>query len=186
MASSKKQSLENLALAKLSNKKRGRRKGQLSQKTLDKMRVKKNLDQRILRATDPIVNAQIALATGLSFLYKVHTDKKGIRSRPELITTQGVIEDYLAGDLEDNDDGDYYYITTKEPNNQALDSLLNRVHGKPTESVAVTVEVFSLKGLAEKRKRLALANEAIIDAPAIDTASLPDSPTDSDDDDDTQ
>lgn len=167
---SRKSSLENLALARLNNpnfNKPGRKKGQLSQKTLDKMKVKKKLDQRIMRATDPIINAQLQLATGLSFLYKVHTDQKGVRSRPELITQQSVIEDYLAGDLNDQQ-SDFYYITTKEPNNQAIDSLLNRVHGKPTESLDVMVEVFSLKGLAERRQRISVANEA---------ASLPAGPS---------
>lgn len=153
-----KQSLEALALANLSTKKRGRKKGQLNKGTLDKMKVKKNLDQRFMRATDKIANAQIALASGLSFLYKVHTNEKGIRGRPELITEQSVIENYLAGDLKDEQQ-DFYYITTKEPNNSAIDSIMNRVHGKPTESLDVHVEVFSLKGLAEKRKRLAVLNE---------------------------
>lgn len=153
-----KQSLEALALANLSPKKRGRKKGQLNKGTLDKIKVKKKLDQRFLRATEKIANAQISLASGLSFLYKVHTDKKGIRSKPQLITEQWEIEAYLNGDYE-GDESDYYYITTKEPNNQAIDSIFNRVHGKPTESVDVSVQVFSLKGLAEKRARLIVANE---------------------------
>lgn len=188
---SRKSSLENLALARLSNPnfkhfdkvgKRhggGRKKGQLAQATLDKMKVKKNLDQRFLRATDKIANAQIALASGLSFLYRVHTDKKGVRSKPELITSQSDIESYLEGSFE-HDESDYYYITTKEPSNQAIDSILNRVHGKPTESLDVQVEVFSLRGLAEKRKRLAFADDAkITDAEASEIP--PASPSDSDD-----
>lgn len=166
MAGTRKANLENLALAQLS-KKRGRPKGTLSQSTLDKLRVKKKLDQRFLRASDKIANAQIALAQGVAFLYKIHTNEKGIRGKPELITSQYEIESYLDGVYE-GDEHDYYYIHTKEPNNQAIDSIFNRVHGKPTESVAMTVEVFSLKALADKRKRIAIANEL-----QDDTASLP-------------
>lgn len=181
----RKANLENLALAKLSHNKRGRPKGTLSKTTLDKMKVKKNLDQRFLRATDKIANAQISLAQGLAFLYRIHTSEKGVKGKPELITSQSDIESYLDGAFE-HDSSDYYYIHTKEPNNQAIDSIFNRVHGKPKESLDVTVEVFSLKALADKRKRLAFVENA--NELRLDTASLPDSPqesgTDSDDEED--
>lgn len=182
---SRKSSLENLALARLKNPnfhRGGRKKGQLAQATLDKMKVKKKLDQRFLRATDPLANAQISLAKGVAFLYKIHTNEKGVRGKPELITSQSDIESYLDGAFE-HDSSDYYYIHTKEPNNQAIDSIFNRVHGKPKESVEMSVAVFSLKALADKRKRLAIDNE-IVNANdlQLDSASLSDSPDDDDTD----
>lgn len=168
---SRKSSLENLALARLNNpnfQKRGRKKGQLMQKTIDTMKAKKKLDQKFLRAIAPIAEAQISLARGLSFLYKVHTNEKGIRSRPEKITDESVIESYLSGDLDDNDENDFYYITTTEPNNQAIDSIFNRVFGKPKETVDMTVEVFSLKALADKRKQIVNANDVRLEENVVD------------------
>ena len=56
-------------------------------------------------------------------------------------TAQSEIEAYLeglveGGDMDDENDpaATYYFITTKEPNNMAADSMLNRAFGKPTET----------------------------------------------------
>lgn len=170
MAGNRTKALEALAIASL-HRKRGRPKGTKQPATLEREKVKRALDQRFMRATEKIANAQIALASGLSFLYKIHTDKKGNRGRPELITAQYEIEAYLSGDYEHNEEGDYYYITTEAPNNQAIDSILNRVHGKPKESIDFSGEVkFSLKGLAEMREAKRLEREGkVIEAHAEET-----------------
>lgn len=88
-----------------------------------------------------ILDAQFSLASGQQFLYCITTtkDEKGreTRSKPELVTSESVISAYLNGDYE-GDDEEYYFITTKEPNNQAIDSMFNRAFGKPTESHELT------------------------------------------------
>jgi len=66
-------------------------------------------------------------------LYKIHTDSKGMKSKPELVTSQKEIEDYLAGETDAN--SDYYFITTERPDNRALDSLFDRTFGKAQQYV---------------------------------------------------
>ncbi len=36
------------------------------------------------------------------------------------------------------EDGEFYFITTKEPNNFAIDSMLDRTFGKSTNNVDIT------------------------------------------------
>lgn len=154
--------------------------------TLEKEAIKKAIDQRAMRATDRLMNGQISLATGQQFLYRIKKTwvemgklKRGQadegnqsgywrNEKPELVTSQWEIEQYLEelaennGELDDDKDGGdtYYYITTKEPNNQAIDSLLNRVHGKPKDDNALAGlhAAFSLLELARRSTSLAPIN----------------------------
>jgi hypothetical protein len=41
-------------------------------------------------------------------------------------------------DDENDPNATYYFLTTKEPNNMAIDSMFNRAFGKPTESHELT------------------------------------------------
>lgn len=83
------------------------------------------------------MNAQMNLALGVQLLYVIRTvmeGKKQVRQRPELVTDQPTIEAYLAGELE-NDDEEYYFITTERPDNRALDSLFDRALGKAKQPI---------------------------------------------------
>lgn len=114
----------------------GRDKGSKNKATLEQKIIMDEIKQRILRSADQLINSQMNLAQGVQMLYKIHTDKKGVRSKPELVTSQREIEEYLAGEYEGNND-DYYFITTERPDNRALDSLLDRTFGKATNNVDV-------------------------------------------------
>lgn len=162
----------------------GRKTGSLSPENLEKALIKKHMENRIMKITDPLINAQAVLAMGQTFLYKIEKEwiKTGVtksgkengywrNKKPVQVETQWEIESYLEGLVEEGDmhnDQDpgatYYYMTAKEPNNMAIDSLQNRVHGKPKETLGVDVNVkFSLKGLAEKRRMLSGNIVKIID-----------------------
>ncbi|MCX6822232.1 MAG: hypothetical protein NTW30_05660, partial [Candidatus Aenigmarchaeota archaeon] len=95
------------------------------------------------------------VAKGLTFLYRITTTKKGIKSKPELVRDTATIEAYLADELDEEED-EYYFMSTKEPDTKAIDSLLDRVHGKPKQSidanVAVTFSLTSLLNEADENK----------------------------------
>lgn len=128
-----------------------------------------------MKAHRNLLTSQIHIAQGISFLYKIEKEfvpagKFGNKKEyyknlpPKLVTSQSEIEDYLEnivgkanGDIEDEFDpaATFYFITVKEPNNEAIKDLLNRLHGKPTENMKVEGEVaFSLIGLAKRREEL--------------------------------
>lgn len=113
----------------------GRKKGQVAKSTLDALEAKKIIIKRVNDATNILIDSQLSIARGLSFLYRIGKDDNSKKEKPFLVTSSIEIEAYLRGDF-DSDPEKYYYITAEKPNNQAIDSLFDRVHGKPTQSVS--------------------------------------------------
>lgn len=161
----------------------GRPKGLKNKKTITKEIAKQYLVDRIIRAQDPLINAQLHIATGQTFLYKIEKEfiKTGTNKKtgedngywrnlkPVLVETQEEIQEYLEGLIEEGDMHDdqdpsatYYYLTTKEPNNAAIDSLQQQLHGTPRQSIDHSMIMqFSLKDLAIEREKLKASNTEI-------------------------
>jgi hypothetical protein len=129
----------------------GRPKGSLSKSTIEKKTIEKEMTQRILRSANKLINSQMNLAIGAQHLYridKVETKKGEYEKKPVLVTNQDEIEAYLAGEYDDEEDR-YYYITTRDPENKALDSLFDRVFGKAMSNLNVKGG-FSITDLIKK------------------------------------
>ena len=138
-------------IARENGKKGGRPKGKKTKVVLEREAILSAFRERAMRHADILFDSQITLARGQTFLYKIEKEKivgpqGGISyksKRPELVTGQFEIEQYLEGLIEEGESDDdkspgatYYYITTKEPSNFAIESLLDRTFGKavqPTE-----------------------------------------------------
>jgi hypothetical protein len=114
----------------------GRPPGRKNDATIARELRLERIKERVDEATDVLVNSQIALGRGLSFLYRIDKDAKGKDKKPELVTSQSEIEDYLAGNI---DEDSYYYITTERPDNQAINALFDRTHGKASQSVDIKI-----------------------------------------------
>ena len=112
----------------------GRKKGVREPQTLEREKIAEAYAQRVFKISDHLLNKQLVLANGQQFLYRIDTDSKGKRSKPVLVESSEEIQMYLE-DPDAHDEDHYYYITTKEPNGQAIDSMLNRGLGKPKETV---------------------------------------------------
>ena len=122
--------------------------GVLNKKTIEKKVVEAEFKNRILLNIYELLTAQMNIAKGSSYLYKIvtHKGQKGGEVRKEhiLVTDPYEIKDFLdelegeSGVNPNTDNDDYYYITTKEPDNRALDSLINRVFGPPKQSIDLT------------------------------------------------
>jgi hypothetical protein len=116
------------------------------------------LKERYIGATEKIANAQLGLAVGSQYLYKVITYKKGGRSRPELVEDQATIESYLNGDFDSGrttakGDEEFYFLTAKDPDNRAIDSIQNRLHGRPKETIDLQNTDGSLKTIIIKKEK---------------------------------
>lgn len=103
----------------------GRPKGAKNKKTLEKKIIDEELKRRVIQKADALLNAQLSVAIGCSYLFKVEKNRK----KPVMIKDPKIISDYLGGELDDR----YYYITTEEPNWRAVVSLFDRVFGRPKE-----------------------------------------------------
>lgn len=137
------------------NHKGGRPRGKKAKKTLERELIAERYRQRVMHNADLLFDSQFSIARGIQFLYKIEKEwvklGKGKENgywrpkKPELVEDVIEIESYLEGLIEDGDPNDkedsaatYYFITTKEPSNSALDSLLNRALGKVSDKVEHT------------------------------------------------
>lgn len=118
----------------------GRKPGQLEQKTIEKIHVKKAFDQRVMRHADELFLAQYALAVGLTYIYRVEEtllNNGKVKREHILVTDSEEIKRVLDGS--DGESGkigkDFYIVATNAPDNRAIDSLLDRTFGKPQQSV---------------------------------------------------
>jgi len=113
----------------------GRKRGSFGKGTMEKKIVFEEIKSRVLKSAQALLDSQMNLALGVQMLYMIKTDKKGNRSRPVLVTDRFTIEEYLAGELNNSGDEEYFFITTERPDNRALDSLFDRVIGKATQPI---------------------------------------------------
>lgn len=152
---------ERLRLARIEARKRGMvmgmKKGTKMPKTLAKEAIEKSVKQIIMNKAEEIVRATIIPALGMNFVYRIdtETDLKGkVISRKHVLVSA---PEEIAKALDQMEEGGthpddaYYYVTTKAPEYKAGESLLNRLLGKPKESLSVDVKhKFSLKDLGRK------------------------------------
>ena len=96
-------------------------------------------------------DAQFTLAKGLTYLYKIEKKKiVGPRGgvsyqaqKPVLVTDPEEMRAYIEGTIVEGDAGDendpgatYYFLTAKDPDNKAIDSMLDRSFGKAVNTIA--------------------------------------------------
>ena len=136
----------------------GRPKGSLNQSTLDAMEVKKAYQERIRKYADKLFNAQFSLAQGTQMLFCIHTDSKGRRGKPELVTDTDTISRFLdenegmdgsmkVTDYADSSEcDDYFFLTTKLPDSRTISDMLDRAMGKPDATLDVTSNGRTIKG----------------------------------------
>lgn len=124
--------------ARRNGKKGGRPKGALNKATLEKQAVLDAFNQRVMRKADELFNAQFSLAVGSAKVFRV--DEEGTGKNKKRVHTLVTDADEIKAFLDEHGggpgetDGSYYYITTAAPDNKAIDSMLNRVFGRPKET----------------------------------------------------
>lgn len=122
----------------------GRPKGSLNKTTLERQAVLHAFNQRVMAKADALFNAQLQLAVGSMKVFRVDEipDDKGKVRREHVHVTDA---DEIKGLLDEHDggngivDGVYYYFSDVLPDNKAIDSLMNRAFGKPTEKITIDV-----------------------------------------------
>lgn len=120
-------------------KNNGRKAGSVNKATAEMKEAKKQFVDRVNKNVDKLFNSQLDLAVGEKYLMVIKTIGKGSKARREttVVSDPETIKQFLDEELEDSET-EYYFMTTKPANNQALDSLLNRSFGKAKESLDVT------------------------------------------------
>lgn len=143
----------------------GRPPGSPNKATLDIKESKKRMIERIRANTDKLINAQLNLAIGEQVLMVAHTTGKGKERKRthEIVSDHDLIKQYLdwnegLGAEMPGDENNFYYLTTRPANNQALDSLLNRGYGKATEKIEVDPGEGGVSLFKAKRMEIVVIN----------------------------
>lgn len=121
----------------------GRPKGSMNASSKERMKIKQALQERIAQHVDRLFNAQMTLAEGATMLFRVEKTEDGVAKKPELITDEDTIKRFIeeCGGYDGVMDGtDYYFLTTKLPDNKAIDSMLDRAFGKAEAKLDITSE----------------------------------------------
>ncbi len=117
--------------------------GQKTRKTIAREAARAAYQQLVLQNLRPLFSSQMALARGVSYVYRIDRHGKGSSLRIEHVLLEDPREIADALDIIENGDpnGDdeghgFYYVTTKAPENRAIDSMLDRSIGKPAQPIS--------------------------------------------------
>ncbi|MDQ0672949.1 hypothetical protein QFZ36_000510 [Pseudarthrobacter siccitolerans] len=113
----------------------GRKPGVQEAATIERAAVLAAYRARVARNADRLFNSQLALAEGLQILFRVDKDSKGNDLPAVQVTDAAEIKAYIDGETEGEE---YYFISTKTPDNRAIDSMLDRAFGKAQQSIDLT------------------------------------------------
>ena len=115
-----------------------KRKGYTPSEVILASDVEDEFKQRIAFSAHKLMNAQMSLALGTQFLYKrVQTWEEGKKEpvyKHVLVNDPTEIRQFLDDPMMTNGE-DYYYISTKEPDQKAIDSMLDRLLGKASTRI---------------------------------------------------
>ena len=131
----------------------GRPKGPRSLAKMTKAEAKERFISRVQQNVDTLFNAQLSLAKGEQHLFvKYHTGEgKDRRAHIDIVTDPETISQYLTDDgyalNKESGEDEYYFISTRPANNQAIDSLLNRAFGKAPEKIEIEGGLFKANQL---------------------------------------
>ncbi|MEK6281861.1 MAG: hypothetical protein AABN95_16025 [Acidobacteriota bacterium] len=116
----------------------GKPRGSKNKATLEKQKVAEAFNQRVMVKADALFNAQLLLALGSMKVFRIDETEgeKGKTKREHVHVTdpheiKALLDEHdgLSGTV----DGVYYYFADVLPDNKAIEGMLNRSLGKPTE-----------------------------------------------------
>lgn len=120
------------------NLQRSERALQQAIKEINTEEIEETFKKRVALHSNKLLTAMLTSALGEQFLYKVvyavdEVDGK-VKRRHVRVTDPEEIQEYLDDPLK-VEGSDYYYIATKSPDITAINSLLDRMMGRPTTKV---------------------------------------------------
>jgi len=123
------------------------RQGTKNKKTILKEEALKEYEQKMLDNLYAVTRAQLMMAVGAQYLYKIekrYEGKKVVSREARRVTDAWEMEAFLNDYINDVHDtsptATYYFLVAKDPNVKAISDILDRLGGKPTQKV-VTMDI---------------------------------------------
>lgn len=133
--------------------KAGRKKGKKNAVTLEREAVQKAIQEQIMQQAEVLVRSAMIPAKGMNFIYRIDEIKnkqgKVVGTKHRIVKNQEEIAMALDKMAEGgyDPDGEFYYVTTREPNHKAIQMLLDRALGKSKESIELSNPDGNLKNI---------------------------------------
>ena len=121
----------------------GRKLGKKSLKTLKKDRIKEAVNQRIFKIAENLIEAQTILALGhISIYEKIKNKDKSRKDKFILIEDEELVKEILSktGGMGGIIENKFYVIALTKPDNQAINSLLDRAFGRAQQSLEAEID----------------------------------------------
>lgn len=119
----------------------GRKPGKKLKSTLEKEKVEAAINQKIFRIADSLIKSQAVLAKGSISIFEKVRFKEGKENKSKLVLVEDL--DTIMEVLEETDgcggvvDDRFYVILTNKPDNQAINSLMDRALGKARQNIGI-------------------------------------------------
>ena len=139
----------NINIGKVGREMGGRPKGSKNKRTIAKENALKRYEDDILNNLKGITLAQLSIALGVNVMMAKERvkNKKGKwvydGELRRIVDPEQMLQILNDSKLEENKE--YFWITSKDPNPKAIEDVMNRLFGKPKEKLEVGVT----KNLAE-------------------------------------
>jgi hypothetical protein len=121
------------------------RSGTKNKKTLAKEEAWKSYEQKMIDSLFAITRAQLLMALGSQYLYKIRKEKIGktiVRKKAERVVDplemENYLDEYINGNVDNGPEADYYFFTSSDPDVRAISDILDRLNGKPTQKTELT------------------------------------------------
>jgi len=122
--------------SELGKRNKGLKKSTTILKELTLEDARKRMSDQIVNASMAVINSALVKATGAYYVYRKHKKFKEYFVHvkdPEEIAT--ALNQHFNDVPPDDDDLMYYVVIAKEPDTKAMQIVLDRAFGKPTETV---------------------------------------------------
>lgn len=123
------------------------REGTKNKKTLAKEKAWEEYEQKMVDSLFAITRAQLLMALGAQYLFKIekyYEGKKLVSKEPKRVTDPDEMESYLNmyinGEYDNSPNATYFFFTASDPNVSAIRDILDRLKGKPTQSIDHTTK----------------------------------------------
>lgn len=113
----------------------GRPKGRKNAATLEREAVLREYRQRVCRLADDLLDAELTVARGVTFLFR--KPKSGKDRKVERVTDEETIKRYLDGEL-DSDEQDWYFIAAEKPDTATIRGMFDRTFDRPAQRHELT------------------------------------------------
>lgn len=124
--------MPNAIASRQNGRKGGRPLHRKNNATLEREAVLRAYRERVCLQAQRLLDAELTVALGCTRLFRKPKDG----GKVELVTDEATIRQFLDGELPQDDDSDWYFLTTEKPDTLTIRNIFDRTFDKPPQRIA--------------------------------------------------